>query len=435
MSYPDPREVVTRKALIVWGTAVLAYIIAILGRTSFGVAGVEAIDRFGVDASRIAVFTAVQVGVYAFCQIPMGLGIDRFGPRRMLVAGALVMAIGQVILGFTTNYWVAIFARILIGGGDASAFLSVMRILPYWFPIKKTPLFTQFSASLGQFGQFLSAVPFLWLLNAQGWTIAFTSLGAIGVLLCIAIWVAVEDAPEGASATKTERVSLGYSLKTVFTSATCWQAFFIHYMSMLSGILFALLWGLPLMTLGMGLSTSTAGMVLMIFSLVTMCAGPVMGWVSTRAGSTRDTVAIILAIFHFIVWAIFFSSEEPRGLVAVIMVNVVMAFLTLSSNYGFDQVRERLPKSVVATGTGMGNMGAFLAAMVASQVVGLLLDHSSHGNAFTWADFRYAWVAVFIIWAIGIIGAIVSGRMIARSAKKAEHHVVIVDEQAPTNDD
>ncbi|NMB22836.1 MAG: MFS transporter, partial [Corynebacterium sp.] len=138
---PDPREKITGRALVVWVSAVLVYIAAITSRTSFGVAGVEAIDRFQVDATRIAVFTAVQVGVYAAAQIPMGMLIDKFGPRRLLAIGALIMGLGQIILGLTDVYWVAIIARVLIGAGDASIFLSVMRILPFWFPLRKTPLF------------------------------------------------------------------------------------------------------------------------------------------------------------------------------------------------------------------------------------------------------------------------------------------------------
>ena len=136
----------------------LVYIVAMTGRTSFGVAGLEAIDRFEVDASRIAVFTSVQLGVYALAQIPTGLLIDKFGPRRLLVIGSIIMGIGQMVLGFTANYWVAIAARMLIGLGDATAFLSVMRILPYWFPLHRTPMFTQVTSSLGQLGQFMSCL-------------------------------------------------------------------------------------------------------------------------------------------------------------------------------------------------------------------------------------------------------------------------------------
>lgn len=179
-----------------WVAAVLVYIVAMTGRTSFGVAGLEAIDRFEVDASRIAVFTAVQLGIYSLAQIPTGMLIDKFGPRRLLVIGSVIMGVGQVLLGFTSNYWVAIAARLLIGAGDATAFLSVMRILPYWFPLHRTPMFTQVTSSLGQLGQFLSALPFAMLLGWGGWTMAFVSLGAVGILIAVAAAVAVADSPE-----------------------------------------------------------------------------------------------------------------------------------------------------------------------------------------------------------------------------------------------
>ena len=192
----DPREQITRRALAVWLTAVTVYISAIAGRTSFGVAGVEAMDRFGVDASRVAVFTAVQVGVYALSQIPVGLIIDKVGPRRTMVLGALIMAAGQVTLALTETYAIAIVARVLIGAGDATAFLSAMRLLPAWFPIRTTPMFTQLTAGLGQLGQFLSAVPFLALLHGPGWTAAFLTLGSAGALVALAAAIAVADTPD-----------------------------------------------------------------------------------------------------------------------------------------------------------------------------------------------------------------------------------------------
>lgn len=65
----DWSVVVDRRAASVWAAAVLVYVSAIFGRTSFGVAGVQAMDHFAVDASRIAVFASVQVGVYALAQM------------------------------------------------------------------------------------------------------------------------------------------------------------------------------------------------------------------------------------------------------------------------------------------------------------------------------------------------------------------------------
>ena len=239
MSQPNPREVITTQALSIWVAAMAVYLVAITGRTSFGVAGLDAIERFDVDAGRIAVFTSVQLGVYALAQIPTGILIDKFGPRLLLVVGAVIMGIGQVVLGFTTSYGVAIAARVLIGAGDATAFLSVMRILPYWFPLHRTPMFTQVTSSLGQMGQFISAVPFLWLLGAAGWTAAFVTLGAVGILVAIAAIVAVADSPEKLGIIPTEKeppnsqaTSIPARLKKVFRSPVAWQAYFIHYIGM-----------------------------------------------------------------------------------------------------------------------------------------------------------------------------------------------------------
>lgn len=429
---PHPREQVTRKALIVWVTAVMVYVVAITGRTSFGVASVDAIDRFGVDASRIAVFTAVQIGVYAFAQIPVGMLIDRFGPRRLLVAGALIMALGQVLLGFTSSYWVAIGARVLIGAGDATAFLSVMRILPYWFPLKKTPLFTQMTAAIGQTGQFLSAVPFLALLHGPGWTTAFLSLGATGVLIAIAAGVAVADSPETWAASKStvdpdevrekqappSKIPIGTLLLTVVKEPLCWQGFFNHYSAMLIQIVFTLLWSAPIITLGMGLDPAAIGVILTVNVIASMFAGPILGPISARLGRNRVLASITFSGFIGLAWIIFFLPEEPRGITAIIIVNIIMALFTPSSNFGFDDIREDLDRRIVATATGMSNMGGFFAGMIAAQLVGVLLDHSSQGAAYTWADFRFAWWAVIVTWAIGMTGLITFRIIVARRRRE-----------------
>lgn len=429
---PHPREKVTRKALIVWTTAVLVYVIAITGRTSFGVASVDAIDRFGIDASRIAVFTAVQLGVYAFSQIPVGMLIDRFGPRKLLMVGALIMAAGQVLLGFTESYWVAIAARVLIGAGDATAFLSVMRILPYWFPLKKTPLFTQLTAAFGQAGQFLSAVPFLALLQGPGWTTAFISLGAVGVLVAIAAAVAVADSPESWVASKqdkdpdhvpeqkepAEKIPVGRLLLMVLRDPLCWQGFFNHYSAMLLQILFTLLWNAPMITLGMGLPTSAIGVVLTINVITSIVAGPILGPISARLGKNRILASTLFAGIIGVTWIIFFLPTEPRGMTALIIVNIIMAFFTPSSNFGFDDIREDLDRRIVATATGLANMGGFFAGMFAAQVIGIMLDYSSNGQAYTWMDFRFAWIAAIVAWAIGMAG-LITFRIIVQRRRKA----------------
>ena len=417
-----------------WAAAVLVYLAAITGRTSFGVAGVEALDRFGVDASRLAVFTAVQVGVYALAQIPVGLAIDRFGARRTMVVGALVMATGQIVLALTASYPIAILARVLIGAGDASAFLSAMRLLPAWFPLRVTPLFTQLTAGLGQIGQFISAVPFLMLLHAEGWTASFLALGSGIALVGIAAAIAIADVPPApaepdgrtgsgggtsSSENRAPRATVREMLGIVLRHPVCWQGFFTHWVGLMHQATFTLLWGMPLMTLAMGLSPAQAGGVLVVNTIAAVAAGPLMGMASARFAARRGTLTVIISVILMGMWVVFLLPDAPRGLAAIIALNIAMAALSSASGLGFDSVREAVDRRVLATGTGLSNMGGFTAAMLAAQGVGVLLDVSSGGGAYQWSDFRVAWAAIVAVWVLGMAGLLTSMAMRRRIDRRA----------------
>ncbi|WP_296131211.1 nitrate/nitrite transporter [Corynebacterium sp. YSMAA1_1_D6] len=435
MSQPHPREVITTKALSVWVAAMLVYIVAMAGRTSFGVAGLEAIERFEVDASRIAVFTSVQLGVYAIAQIPTGVLIDKFGPRMLLVVGSIIMGIGQVILGFTSSYWVAIAARILIGAGDATAFLSVMRILPYWFPLHRTPMFTQVTSSLGQLGQFISAIPFSLLLGWAGWPTAFVSLGAVGILIAIAAAVAVADSPEALGIVEEESdsgesgdssapsPSLGALMGRVLRSPVAWQAFFIHWVGLGATNVFVMLWGMPMMTAGLDFSKPKAGWVLTWFSICMVLVGPLHGRISSRASGYRPWLTLGFVAFNIAVWSWFFVFGGSY-LSLFILIGLV-ALCTPVANYGFDIVRENLERTVVATATGLANMGGFIAAMTGAQLFGVVLDHAGQGPDYAMQDFRHAAWAVLGVWVVGIVGVLVTHVLHGRTGRPGRRVTVV----------
>ena len=433
MSQPNPREVITTQALSIWVAAMAVYLVAITGRTSFGVAGLDAIERFDVDAGRIAVFTSVQLGVYALAQIPTGILIDKFGPRLLLVVGAVIMGVGQVVLGFTTSYGVAIAARVLIGAGDATAFLSVMRILPYWFPLHRTPMFTQVTSSLGQMGQFISAVPFLWLLGAAGWTAAFVTLGAVGILVAIAAIVAVADSPEKLGIIPTEKeppnsqaTSIPARLKKVFRSPVAWQAYFIHYIGMLPLIVFVMLWGMPMMTQGMEMSKAKSSLVLTLLAVFLVFVGPLHGKISSRAQHVRPWLSLGFVAVHVLTWLVFFAFGTDIGLPAILVVSFITALCTPTANYGFDIVRERMDRSVVATATGLGNMGGFTSGMLGAQLFGMVLDHSSDAPNYSMSDFTAASTAVLAVWVVGMVGVVIT-QFLRRRAGEDGPSVTIVE--------
>ena len=89
---------ISRRSWGVWAIGAGVYMLAVFNRSTLGVAGPDALTRFGITASQLAVFVTLQLVVYAGMQVPAGVLVDRFGPRRMLLAAVLVMAVGQ--LGF-----------------------------------------------------------------------------------------------------------------------------------------------------------------------------------------------------------------------------------------------------------------------------------------------------------------------------------------------
>ncbi|GAB3840112.1 hypothetical protein GCM10027610_047120 [Dactylosporangium cerinum] len=108
-------------------------------RSSLGVAGVAAADRFGVGTSLLALLSVAQLAVYAGMQIPVGVLLDRFGSRRMLVGGGLLMVAGQLLFAYAHDIGPAIAARVLIGVGDAMTFISVLRVVAMWYPPRRNP--------------------------------------------------------------------------------------------------------------------------------------------------------------------------------------------------------------------------------------------------------------------------------------------------------
>src|SRR3954465_3861182 len=97
----------------------LIYVLAVFHRSSLGVAGLVATERFEISASQLATFTMLQLLVYAGMQVPVGLLCDRFGSRSVLLVGTTVIGLAQVGFAFAGTYVVALVARGFVGVGDA----------------------------------------------------------------------------------------------------------------------------------------------------------------------------------------------------------------------------------------------------------------------------------------------------------------------------
>ena len=110
----------SRQAVIIWLVALATYFLAVFHRSSLAVAGLLAVERFDISASQLASFAMLQLFVYAVMQIPVGLLVDRFGPRSVLITGALVLTLAQSGFALAQSYPTALVARISRAAAAAS---------------------------------------------------------------------------------------------------------------------------------------------------------------------------------------------------------------------------------------------------------------------------------------------------------------------------
>ena len=242
-------------AWLVLGVGVIAYVLTVMQRTTLGVAGLDAADRFQISPGALAMFVFIQVAVYVSAQIPAGLMVDRFGSRAMLVVSGALLVCGQLLLAFTASVPLAVPARVLVGTGDAIVFVAVLALIPRWFPADRVPLLTQLTTIFGQLGQILSAIPFAALLHAAGWSVAFSSAAAGSAFVVLLVLVVVRNAP-GRTWTPSASVSVrevGAQLKAVWMRPGTRLGFFGHMGTQFSMMVFVLLWGVPYLVSAQGL--------------------------------------------------------------------------------------------------------------------------------------------------------------------------------------
>ncbi|ORM36562.1 MFS transporter [Williamsia sp. 1135] len=411
------------RAWVVWTTGVFVYIVAVLDRTTLGVSGLDAADRFSASPSVLSSFVVLQVIVYAAMQIPAGLLLDRFGSRAMIVTGALIMASGQMTLALTEELPLAIAARALVGVGDAFTFISVLRLVPRWFAPKRVPLITQLTGITGQLGQVLSAIPFLALLDARGWTTAFISAAALGVLSAVLTLALVRNAPRG-TVVVAQKVSVRGSLgnvKAVAKRPGTRLGFFAHMGTQFSITVFALMWGIPYLTTAQGLSSGLAGGLLTISVVSIVLSGVVIGLLTGRFPGRRSRLVLFIMGSNALMWTVVLALPGPAPLWLLIVLVVVVSIGGPGSVIGFDFARTFNPSSMLGTAQGMVNMGGFIASLLVMQAMGIIIDAM---GGYSFDSFRVAWTVQYVVWILATIGILVNRRRARREMAEVRPAVV-----------
>jgi MFS family permease len=395
------------RAYLVWLVALTAYVVAVFDRASLGVAAVDAQERFATGASVISLFLVLQLAVYAALQVPVGVALDRFGSRRMILAGAVTMAAGQLVLALATDVPTAIGARVLVGAGDAMTFISVLRVIGLWFPGGAVPLITQLTGIFGQLGSIAAAYPLVALLHGTSWETTFLGAAATGVVVGVLVLLALRDTPPGV---ELPEAAGGAEMRRRL--ADSWRepgtriGLYTHLVTQFSGTVFALLWGYPFLVVGEGRSPGTAAGLLTVLVLVGMAVGPLLGRLCARWPLRRSVLVFTILGATATAWTVVLLWPGPAPLPLLILLVIVLGTNGPGSMIGFDYARTWNPAERMGSASGVVNVGGFVASLLTILAVGAVLDLLTPAGStdYSLGAFRAALSVQYVFWAIGLIG-------------------------------
>nr|WP_155073554.1 MFS transporter [Streptomyces taklimakanensis] len=411
------------RAAFVWGIGVAVYFTAITYRTSLGVAGIDAAERFDINASALSTFSILQLLVYAGMQIPVGLLVDRWGTRKVLVLGIVLFTTGQFAFALSGSYAMALAARALLGCGDAMTFISVLRLGSRWFPPRRGPLIAQVAALFGMAGNLLTTLVLARVLAEAGWTPTFAGSAVLGVVVLGLVLLFLKDQPEGAAPAPAHAVEPepvhehGYVRRQL---AAAWRepgtrlGMWVHFTTQFPGMVFLLLWGLPFLVEAQGRSRAEAGNLLTLVVLSNMAIGLVYGQVIARHRGARAPLALGTVLTTAVAWAmvLLWPGQAPTWVLVVL--SLVLGACGPGSMIGFDFARPANPPERQGTASGIVNIGGFTASMTTLLAVGVLLDATGD-------DYRIAFASVFVLQALGVSQIL---RLRGR-AQRREHERVV----------
>ncbi|MBP2040793.1 sugar phosphate permease [Streptomyces avidinii] len=423
------------RAVAVWSIGVAVYFVAVIFRTSLGVAGLDAADRFHVGASALATFSLLQLLVYAGMQIPVGLMVDRLGTKKVLTLGAVLFTVGQLGFALSPSYGMALAARALLGCGDAMTFISVLRLGTRWFPARRGPLMAQLAGLVGMAGNLVSTLVLAPVLHGVGWTAAFAGSAVAGLVVLVPLVLFLRDHPEGYGPAPVQRGSgdsrgsggsggfVRRQIRESWAEPGTRLGLWVHFTTQFPAMVFLLLWGMPFLVEAQGLSRTTAGGLLTLVVASNMALGLAYGQIVGRRQSARIPLALGTVGLTALLWAavlVYPGDRAPMWLLVALC--LVLGTCGPASMIGFDFARPANPAERQGTASGITNMGGFIASMTTLLTVGILLDATGD-------NYRIAFSTVFVLEAVGVI-SILRLRPLAL-AREADRVRVTIPAQEP----
>lgn len=350
-----------------WGVFALVSIFFLLSqfyRASMAVISSDLIRDLGLNASNLSLLSSVFFYAFALAQIPLGLVLDRLGPRITMSILSLFGVAGALCFAWAESLTMAVWGRLILGLGMACNLMGPFKLLTLWFSPAQFASLSTLIFSIGAAGSIVASSPLVVLVQFLGWRWAFTMIAAFHALLTVVFLLCVRDRP-AQSQSMDSSPSLGeilHGLGILLQTRDYWLisiGTFCRY-----GIFAAIqtLWAGPYLIYGIGLAPMQAGNIILILNLGFIAAGPLFGAFSDRIQRRKMVILSGLLGMGTVLLVLGLQSS----LTPLILFYLLFAAFGISGSTGgimYTHIKERMPTNLAGTAmTGINLFTMFGAA-------------------------------------------------------------------------
>ncbi len=379
----------------IWAIAASFFFIQYIARVSPSVMVPDLMRHFSIAAYSVGALSAFFYYAYVPMQLPVGMLVDRYGAKKLLIVAALLAFLGCIFFANTNSLYAAYAARFLMGFGASFSFIGAVKLASMWFPSNRLGMLVGSTQALGMLGAVVGEAPIAFLLPHIGWRYTMMVIGVLFLILAILIIFFIKNSPsKRLENTETKRASLWYSLTTVLKNKQSWLNAIYAGTVYAPIAAFGELWGVSTLTQLYHLSTEKAAMCVSLIFIGWAIGSPIIGIVSDRMGKRRPLM-FISSIFSFIfLGAIFYVPNQPLFLLFVELFLFGLCNSGLSISYTI--AGEQNPHSIAVTSVSFANMASVALGAAFQPLIGWFLDLRWTGEiyhnarVFSSADYRWA---------------------------------------------
>ena len=364
-------------------------------RISPSIMAADLMRVYHLDGEQFGNMTAFYYYAYTPMQFFVGLLMDRYGPRRLLLLACLSCALGAYL--FASSHYV-IFAdlgRLLIGFGSAFAFIGAMKLATIWLPAKRFGMIAGAITTLGMLGAIAGDISLTALVQIEGWRKTTEFSGTLGIILALTLWLVIRDRTEFDFTDKTNNFShLLHSLLKAIKNPQIWISGVIGCFLFLPVSAIAELWGIPYLRQAYNFSPEQAAIINSMLFLGWAVGGPLAGALSDFF--TRRKPPLVFGTLASALLAIVIFYVPNLTMLELSLILFLFGVCNSVESLTFAVAREVTDQKISGAVMALINMAIMVGGMIFQPVIGALLDLRWNGEmangipVFSTSDYRFA---------------------------------------------